>query len=144
MPPRFVRTPCHLSDWEGIPGNCNWCNTVIPTGGRRTVWCKDLCRRSWERNHVWRRARIYARKRAAYRCSRPECEAERGDIEINHIDPRNGEGYGPGCGHHQSNLEGLCQKHHRELSNAQATARAAARREQKLLMATDPNGAGGA
>jgi hypothetical protein len=128
---KFIRVPCELTAWTGDPGRCNWCNKAIPAGGRRTVWCRDLCRTQWERNHIWRRARIFARRRAKYRCSRPGCTAAHRDIEINHIDPRNGEGYGPGCGHHQSNLEGLCRAHHREVTSAQASARAAARRAAK-------------
>lgn len=135
----FTRTPCILTAWDGTPGNCNWCNTPIPTTGRRKVWCKDGCRRLWERNHIWRRARIYARRRANYRCTRPGCTAPRGDIEINHIEARNGGGYGPGCHHHQDphldpasgtltgGLEGLCHAHHVEVTNSQAAARRAAR-----------------
>lgn len=139
----FARIPCPLTDWDGTPGHCNWCNTLIPTTGRRKVWCRDQCRRLWERNHIWRRARIFARKRAGYRCTVVACTAERGDIEINHIDPRNGQGYGPGCHHHQDptpdvvtgeprgGLEGLCHEHHRLITTAQAGARAAARRAAK-------------
>lgn len=138
----FTRIPCALTSWDGSAGHCNWCNTAIPGGGRK-VWCRDQCRRLWERNHVWRRARIFARRRAGYRCTRPGCDAERGDIEINHITPINGSGYGPGCKHHQDpsvdpatgetvgGLEGLCRRHHREVTTAQAAARAQARRASK-------------
>lgn len=141
----FVRTPCALTAWDGSSGRCNWCNTVLPVGGRRKVWCRDQCRRVWERNHIWRRARIFARRRAAYRCTRPACDAERGDIEINHITPLNGSGYGPGCKHHQDpttdpvtgettgGLEGLCRRHHQEVTSAQAAARAQARRSTGAL-----------
>lgn len=149
---KFIRVPCELTAWTGDPGRCNWCNKAIPAGGRRTVWCRDLCRTQWERNHIWRRARIFARRRAKYRCSRPGCTAAHRDIEINHIDPRNGEGYGPGCHHHQDpsinpatgllrgGLEGLCRAHHREVTSAQASARAAARRAAKNAVSnTDEN-----
>lgn len=33
-------------------------------------------------------------------------------LEVNHIVPRNGRGYLPGCHHHQSNLEVLCRPCH--------------------------------
>ena len=144
--PTFIRQPCELTAWDGTTGNCNWCNTAIPAGGRRKVWCRDQCRRQWERNHIWRRARIFARRRAKYRCTRPGCDAERGDVEINHITPLDGSGYGPGCKHHQDvstdpttgqrrgGLEGLCRAHHQELTTAQAAERAARRR----AAATEP------
>jgi hypothetical protein len=127
----FVRVPCALTSWDGSQGRCNWCNAAIPQTSRRSVWCRDQCRRTWERNHIWRRARIFARRRAQYRCTRSGCEAERGDVEVNHVDPRNGQGYGPGCHHHQDNLEPLCRAHHREVTSAQASARAAARKVAK-------------
>lgn len=131
----YVREPCALTAWTGQPGRCNWCDAEIPPGGRRTVWCRDACRRAWERNHLWRRARIYARRRAGYRCSRPGCTAERGDVEINHRTPREGAGYGPGCHHHQDpapdpatgvlvgGLEALCHRHHVEETNRQRAER---------------------
>jgi hypothetical protein len=137
-----MRAPCPLGKWTGTPGHCQWCDALIPPGRRRT-WCSDTCRRVWERNHIWRRARIYARKRAKYRCSRNGCTAPRMDVEINHITPRDGRGYTPGCWHHQDEslgldesgaivtylgLEPLCAAHHREVTSAQATARAAARK----------------
>ncbi|GAB2733494.1 HNH endonuclease [Nocardioides pakistanensis] len=125
------RTPCPLGEWTGTPGNCNWCDKPIPAGGRRRTWCSDPCRRVWERNHIWRRARIYARKRAKYRCSRTGCAAPRMDVEINHIVPRNGAGYGPGCHHHQTNLEALCHDHHVEVTNAQRAARKAAQTQEQ-------------
>jgi hypothetical protein len=125
----FVRVPCALTKWDGSPGRCNWCNTAIPAGGRRKVWCRDHCRRQWERNHIWRRARIFARRRAKYRCTREGCEAPKGDIEINHIEAINGTGYGPGCKHHQETLEGLCREHHLAVTRAQAAARAQQRRD---------------
>ena len=51
----------------------------------------------------------------------------------------NGDGYGPGCHHHllpdatgSGGLEVLCRAHHAEVTKAQATARAEARRAAKL------------
>jgi hypothetical protein len=50
----------------------------------------------------------------------------------------NGLGYGPGCHHHskpdaqgEGGLEVLCRAHHAEITAAQATARAVARRAEK-------------
>jgi hypothetical protein len=142
-----MRKPCPLGQWAGESGRCNWCNAEIPPGRRRT-WCRDACRRVWERNHVWRRARIYARKRANYRCSRPGCTAPRMDVEINHITPLYVWGVrhlAIGCWHHQDpwiggapdgvslggGLEACCGAHHQDLTNAQAAARAEARRAAK-------------
>jgi len=53
---------------------------------------------------------------------------------VNHINPRNGAGYGPGCHHHLNpdqygvgGLEVLCHAHHAEVTAAQAKERAAKR-----------------
>lgn len=66
-------------------------------------------------------AREAARKRDGRRCVR--CGSGIG-IEVNHIEPRNGQGYGNGCHHHQDNLETLCKVHHREVTNEQRLVRA--------------------
>ena len=62
---------------------------------------------------------------------------------MNHILPLNGIGYGPGCQHHskpnskgEGGLEVLCHAHHAEITAAQATARAVARRAVKESAAT--------
>jgi len=108
------------------------------TGKRRRTWCSDACGRAWQREHIWRFARSAAKRRAKYRCSTPGCTAERRDCEVNHISPLNGIGYGPGCHHHSKpdadgngGLEVLCRAHHAQITAAQATARAQARREAK-------------
>jgi hypothetical protein len=63
---------------------------------------------------------------------------------VNHITPRNGDGYGPGCHHHLDadahgvgGLEVLCRAHHREVTSAQARERAALRRAMRE--ATNPD-----
>jgi 5-methylcytosine-specific restriction endonuclease McrA len=53
-------------------------------------------------------------------------------MEVNHISPLNGSGYGMGCKHHQDNLETLCMACHSAVTAAQAAARAAARKAAKL------------
>lgn len=40
-------------------------------------------------------------------------------LEVNHIDPRRGQGYRFGCHHHQGNLETLCRLHHVAVTTAQ-------------------------
>lgn len=47
-------------------------------------------------------------------------------LEVNHIAPRNGQGYGWGCAHHLDGLETLCHQHHVEVTRDQAVARRAA------------------
>jgi 5-methylcytosine-specific restriction endonuclease McrA len=44
-------------------------------------------------------------------------------LEVNHIVPRNGGGYGKGCHHHLSNLETLCHPCHVAVTNEQRKAR---------------------
>lgn len=127
------RISCPLGQWKGEPGRCQLCNTVIESTRRRT-WCSNKCGREWQRNHIWRFARSAAKRRAKYRCQRLGCTAERRDCEVNHINPRNGAGYGPGCHHHLNpdhhgvgGLEVLCHAHHAEVTAAQAKERAAKR-----------------
>ena len=138
LPPLVAqRITCVLSQWAAEIGRCHCCNELI-TRKRRRTWCSDACGRAWQREHIWRFARSAAKRRAKYRCSTPGCTAERRDCEVNHISPLNGIGYGPGCHHHsQPDLEGhgglevLCRAHHAQITAAQATARAQARREAK-------------
>jgi len=138
LPPLVAeRITCHLSAWRGELGRCQWCDLVIVAARRRT-WCSDSCGRAWQRNHIWRFARSAAKRRAKYRCTREGCDAARRDCEVNHIEPRNGGGYGPGCHHHleagpdgKGGLEVLCRRHHAEITAQQAATRAAARRALK-------------
>ena len=44
-------------------------------------------------------------------------------LEVNHVVPRNGAGYGRGCHHHLSNLETLCHPCHVKVTNEQRAAR---------------------
>lgn len=131
------RITCPLSAWAGEPGRCQWCDASIESPRRRT-WCSDRCGRAWQREHIWRFARSAAKRRAGYRCVREGCTAARRDCEVNHVAPRNGAGYGPGCHHHSrpnadgnGGLEVLCRAHHAEVTAAQAAARALARRLER-------------
>lgn len=133
-----MRLECHLSSWDGTDGCCQWCNETI-TDPRRRSWCSKRCAAAWDREHVWSYARATAKRKADYRCQRPGCTSPRRDCEVNHIEPRNGGGYLPGCHNHArpdksglGGLEVLCHAHHVEVTSAQATARAVSRRAQKL------------
>lgn len=118
-----LRATCPLSAWDGAPGRCQWCNGSLEGLTRRSVWCSDACRRKFERNHIWRRARAAARRTGRYRCARGGCDAPREVLEVNHIVPLVGAGYGPSCAHHQVNLEVLCHAHHVQVTGEQRLAR---------------------
>ena len=145
------RITCSLSAWTGEPNCCQWCNVAIELPRRRT-WCSDKCGRAWQRHHIWRFARSAAKRRAKYYCERPGCNAQRRDCEVNHKAARDGGGYGPGCHHHldpdvngRGGLEVLCRAHHREVTTAQAKARAASRRAARAAAnAANPSDAANA
>jgi hypothetical protein len=44
-------------------------------------------------------------------------------LEVNHIDPRVGQGYNSGCWNHQDNLETLCHKCHVKTTRRQLLQR---------------------
>lgn len=109
----MLRANCLLGQWSGEPGCCQLCGHVLPETGRRRSWCSDACRRAFERNHIWRRARAAARRRGKYRCSWPGgCTTGDNVLEVHHVEPVSTNGYGVGCQHHQSNLALLCHTHH--------------------------------
>ncbi len=120
-----LRLGCPLSKWTGDTGNCQWCDKPLPEG-RRRVYCSDKCRRAFEREHFWPRARATARRRGGRQCING-CE---GRPEVNHIVPLVGAGYRPSCSHHQSNLELLCTTCHRVVTAEQ--------REQRKSAAATP------
>jgi hypothetical protein len=132
------RIDCPLSQWSGVTGNCQWCDTTICEPRRRS-WCGTRCANAWAKNHVWRYARAAAKRRAKYHCERTGCQSPRLDCEVNHIQPRNGDGYDPGCHHHldpdtngEGGLEVLCHAHHAVVTKEQAQARAAARTQADI------------
>jgi 5-methylcytosine-specific restriction endonuclease McrA len=110
-----------LSAWTGRTGACQWCDVDLPEG-RRRIWCTEKCRRMFERHHIWRRARIQARRAAKYTCARCAATRAEADLEVNHIHPLAGAGYGPSCSHHQVNLEVLCHACHVGITNEQRAA----------------------
>lgn len=148
-PPPF----CQGADWKPrastkVPGTCGACGADLvgrlrwfcPTprgtrayGGDQAVTCRD--RYVW--NHIWgeaRQTRIARDKGTCQRCgggARVFVRAwglQPGRItwtaaEVNHIDPRNGAGYGNGCWNHQDNLETLCHACHVETTKQQGRER---------------------
>jgi 5-methylcytosine-specific restriction endonuclease McrA len=107
-------------------GTCRACGAPLP--GFRRKWCSDACVHLYLRNHTWTDARWEAIRRAsglprnAYDEGLPiwtewvtcdECQQPfDGAPEVNHVEPRTGRGYGPGCHHHQTNLQVLCHTCH--------------------------------
>jgi 5-methylcytosine-specific restriction endonuclease McrA len=126
-----MRIACTLSAWVGEPGRCQWCNKDLSGQSRRKVWCSNECAKNFECNHIWGIARHRARRRAKYQCVRPNCTNDQTELEVNHIIPLVGIGYGPSCFHHEDNIEVLCKPHHQIETNRQREERKA----DKLLIA---------
>lgn len=109
---------CMGPDWKPYSGVCGACGrTLGPRLGwfcRAPAWCRDV----YMSNHDWGYARGVALRRSSptgrkqdARCSRGDCH-ESNELEVNHLNPRNGAGYRLGCHHHQDGLEVLCHHHH--------------------------------
>ncbi|HVF75505.1 MAG TPA: HNH endonuclease [Acidimicrobiales bacterium] len=111
------------------PGHCGWCGVVLK--GRRTRWCSDEHRTAFANNHEWTAARKAAVERDGHACTRCDAHDRLGpdgmwigvQLQVNHIEPRCGRGYGNGCHHHLDNLETLCHPCHVETTNEQRRAR---------------------
>lgn len=110
------------------PGVCDGCGT--PLTGRQRRWCKGTCQDDWRSQHDWGWARNAAKRRDGKRCVR--CGSNRA-LEVNHIEPRVGRGYGWGCHNHLSNLETLCHDCHLVV-----TAQQRAERTPKVAVAVVP------
>lgn len=110
---------CSLLPFAREKGRCDLCGAVLT--GRRTRWCSRRCHDAHVVQHRWTQARKAAvrRDRVCVTCGSREL------LEVNHIVPREGAGYGWGCWHHAENLEVLCRACHRVVTNAQAEARRA-------------------
>lgn len=124
----------HHADCPWLPhedqkGVCDRCGTALT--GRRTRWCSDACMYEWRQQHDWGAARNAAVKRDGHKCVKCGAAEYHGwrepektvRLEVNHIVPREGRGYGFGCHNHLDNLETLCVPCHRAVTNAQAAAR---------------------
>ena len=109
-------------------GLCDGCGRRLT--GRQARWCSRKCARAYVANHRFTQAKALIKAQNAFwQCGR--CGAVVRDIEVNHIEPCNGQHSTWGCHHHQSNLELLCEWCHKEVTAAQAAERAAKRREEK-------------
>ena len=107
------------------PGTCGACGK--PLEGRALWFCRsprgeaffnqggNSCRARYMANHGWGEARRAAIKRdgGCVRCGSSD------RLEVNHIVPRNGQGYAIGCWNHLDNLETLCHAHHLEVTKMQ-------------------------
>jgi hypothetical protein len=131
---------CELLPFDTDAGHCRACGKELTKAQRS--WCGGRCQMMYEANHYWAAARHAAMKRdrgcvkcgwvddkdCATSCgqyffwSRAVLDGPDNRLEVNHIVPRRGEGYGTGCHHHQSNLEVLCKKHHLEVTRQQRVA----------------------
>lgn len=118
-------------------GRCGGCGGPIERP--RISWCSDECVKGWIRNHQWGKAREAAilRDGGCVRCGSTV------RLEVNHIVPRVGRGYGPSdCAHHLDGLETLCHDCHVQVTNAQRLARRGVKgpSQQPELLALDPPG----
>lgn len=100
------------------PEHCWVCGDALPK--RRRKYCTDDCRLVFYVNHIWTMAREHALRLSRWTCK--TC-GERKRLEVNHVVPRVGKGYGFGCAHHQDNLEVLCHACHVKVTNRQRRAR---------------------
>jgi hypothetical protein len=130
---------CSLLPYADTRGVCAACGTRIE---RLQRWCSDDCARFYERNHYWPNARVAALQRDGHRCIKCDWHKELFDqladgqyfmwsrtaltqnsddnwLEVNHITPRLGQGYGMGCHNHLSNLETLCHRCHVKVTRRQ-------------------------
>ena len=125
----------YTTSLDQLKGHCWRCGVDLPP--RRRHWCSDDCGQWWRRNHDWNSAREAALKRDNQYCVKcgadgkptgyfyrytPGADSQYKVItgrtmfpvklEVNHIVPREGRGYGQGCHNHQENLETLCHTCH--------------------------------
>lgn len=114
---------CQGPEWRprrsaAVPGICGAC--AAPLTGRRLWFCasepgdKQSCRLRYLLHHDFDEARREVLRRVAHQCVR--CGSGQ-DLEVNHIVPRMGAGYGIGCWNHQENLEVLCRGCHVVVTN---------------------------
>lgn len=139
---------CILLPYDTAAGHCRACGEKLGKGKRS--WCAAECQKVYERNHYWNYARDAAVKRDKYRCVKCGWSPEFYDqlangqyifwsrtwllkhgntnwLEVNHITPRGGAGYGTGCWNHLAGLETLCHKCHVKVTHRQRIARARAK-----------------
>lgn len=108
----------NLTPFKDEAGVCDACGKQLV--GRQQRWCSRECAFVEWNDHDWNSARKAARKRDGEQCV--TC-GSRDRLEVNHIEPRVGQGYGWGCWNHQDNLETLCHDCHVKVTKAQAADR---------------------
>jgi 5-methylcytosine-specific restriction endonuclease McrA len=101
-----------------VAGQCWKCGKPLPKYRRH--WCSDDCGRWWARNHIWTIVRAQALRRDGFACVK--C-GNKEKLEVNHIEPRNGQGYLSGCWNHLDNLETLCHECHVRITTEQIRER---------------------
>lgn len=140
---------CILLPYDTAAGFCAACGDTLT--GRKKRWCGNGCEEMFWRNHYWNTARAAALTRDGFRCTKCNWESLRCTslangqkffwakgrllvvpdadnwLEVNHITPRLGQGYGTGCWHHQANLETLCHLCHVKVTRQQRIARSRGR-----------------
>ena len=104
---------CPMKSTEKAKGLCWRCEQPLPKYHRK--WCSQDCALWYANNHSWSFVRLAALKRDG-KCVR--CGSTN-QLEVNHIVPRNGQGYGPGCWHHLEGLETLCHECHVKVTTEQ-------------------------
>lgn len=136
--------------FDSAVGKCRACGFELKK--KQKSWCGHECSSMYERNHYWAEARAAAVDRDGAQCVK--CGWVEGEyyemclrngqlaywsrayllgngienrLEVNHIKPRLGAGYGADCGHHLSNLETLCHKCHVKVTSRQRIDRSRAR-----------------
>lgn len=107
-----------FTPYADTPGVCDHCGKELK--GRRRRWCSQACSDELTRQHDWGWARNAAKRRDGQKCVR--C-GKTHSLEVNHIVPRVGRGYGWGCHNHLSNLETLCHWCHLEVTAQQRAER---------------------
>lgn len=135
--PLALPEPCSLRDvlipYRDTAGVCDACGKALT--GRQQRWCSSDCSLVLWRQHAWQGARSAAKKRDGHKCVKcgaPDSVDDRtfrSLLEVNHIVPRVGKGYGYGCWNHLDNLETLCHDCHVIVTKAQAAERRAANQE---------------
>lgn len=131
---------CGLLPYADTRGVCPACGSTAlhVTEG----WCSVDCLQYFRRNHYWSLARPAALHRDNSHCVNCGFSEDAGWVladdqyvlytrsmllngrddnwlEVNHITPRRGQGYGAGCHNHLSNLETLCHNCHVKVTNRQ-------------------------
>lgn len=127
-----IRKNCRLvPKLKKQKGKCELCGNPLPP--RHTRWCSKKCVNYFWKvvldNHDWTHARKAAKKHDK-KCV--ECGSDE-NLEVNHIKPLNGKGYGPSCSHHLQNLQVLCKPHHQVKTNQQRKARKQKKRKSSFL-----------